>query len=124
MIKKSLHRFYILALALVATLFFFGAKPDHHSIISKSDKIELTADVYSIHSSCPCHQPFEIENKEEQPTTEDDESKESGHGDLVTSFDSSSFLQKTASLTKDEVVSKSQTEYHTPAYVRLRSILI
>jgi hypothetical protein len=123
MVKKSLHRFYILGLALVATLFFFGAKPERNTI-HKSDKVELSAEVYSIHSSCPCHQPFEIENKEEQPTTEDDESKESGHGDFVASFDSSSLIQKTASLSKDEVVSKSQTEYHTPAYVRLRSILI
>ncbi len=123
MVKKSLHRFYILGLALVATLFFFGTKPDHHSI-SKSDKVELSAEVYSIHSSCPCHHPFEIENKEEQPTTEDDETKVSGHGDFVAGFDSSFLIQKNASLSKDEVVSKSQTEYHTPAYVRLRSILI
>lgn len=123
MIKKSLHRFYILGLALVATLLFFGANPDHHAI-SKSDKVEVSGDVYSIHSSCPCHQPFEIENKEEQPTSEDDESKESGHGDFISNFDSVSLLQKNASLSGDEVVSKSQTEYHTPAYVRLRSILI
>jgi hypothetical protein len=123
MIKKSFHRFYILSLALVATLFFFGSKPDHN-LKFKSTKVELSAEVYSIHSTCPCHQPFEIENKEEQPTTEDDESKESGHGGFAASFDSSSLIQKSSSLSADEVVSKSQTEYHTPAYVRLRSILI
>ncbi len=123
MIKKSLYRFYLLGLALLATLFFFGSKPDHN-LKFKSTKVEISAEVYSIHSTCPCRQPFEIENKEEQPTAEDDESKESGHGDFVAAFDSSSFLQKAYSLSKDEVVSKSQTEYHTPAYVRLRSILI
>lgn len=123
MVKKSLHRFYILGLALVATVFFFGVRHDHNSI-PKAGKPVLTSEVFSIHSALPYHQPFEIENKEEQPTTEDDESKESATGDCITSFDSISFLQETTSLSEQEVVSKSQTEYHTPAYVRLRSILI
>lgn len=123
MVKKSLHRFYILGLALVATLFFFGAKPDHHSI-SKSDKVELTADVYSIHSTCPCHQPFEIENKEEQPTTEDDESRESAAGTLTDNSFSLIFVQDATEQPNNLSLSKSQAHYHTPAYVRLRSILI
>jgi hypothetical protein len=123
MVKKSLHRFYILGLALVATLFFFGAKPDHY-IKQKPGKPVLTETTYSIHSTCPCHQPFEIENKEEQPSTEDDETRESSAATLSENSFSFLFVQELPELANNLSLSKSQTEYHTPAYVRMRSILI
>jgi hypothetical protein len=123
MVKKSLHRFYFFGLALLAALFFFGEKSDHVNLKNRHSFV-FADNPDSFYSSSTHHQPFEIENKEEQPTAEDDESKESGYGDYISNFDSISLSQKNASLSGDGVVSKSQTEYHTPVYVRLRSILI
>lgn len=107
----------------MATLYFFGVRPDHN-ISKKSGNPALTETLNLYHSSGPMDQPFEIENKEEQPTTEDDESRESSSGTLSDNCLSSQFVQVSIGQLETISSSKSQTQYHTPAYVRLRSILI
>jgi len=123
MVKKSINRFYIFGLALMALLYFFGARPNHETLSKQSESV-LTEKQNSIHSANPLQQPFEIENKEEQPTTEDDDNEETEDDVASDCPDSVAFLKESSSPVSEEVVSKSQTEHHAPTYVRLRTILI
>lgn len=122
MVKKSLNRFYIFGLALMAALYFFGVQPDQPDPQRKDTR--LTEQHDSFHSPIANPLPFELEKKEEQPTSEDDDSKESKSGVKSNNSDSVAFLKEFCTPSNDDVVSRSQTEYHTPVYVRFRSILI
>lgn len=121
---KSLNRFLLFALALAATVYLIGAKSIQ--TFTKFAQTEVVDNYkYScVHSDAQADQPFEAEDKEEQPETEDNESNESGL--VAPTFDSSLLGLHTELTTSggESVVSKSQAEYHTPGYVRLRAILI
>ena len=109
----------------MAMLYFFGVRSNHHTSHYVHAEQPLAIKMNSVHSSEPVHQPFEIEDKEEKTEeTEDDETNES---DIETTALDSSFLglQSEADVSSNDIViSRSQAEYHTPGYVRLRTIII
>ncbi|MBI3133894.1 MAG: hypothetical protein HYZ14_04385 [Bacteroidetes bacterium] len=120
---KSLSRFCLFGLALVATVSFIGIRGFRFTS-PKSAELIITAKFNCVHNDAPIDQPFEIEDKEEQTRTEDNEINEEGL--LPSLFDSGYLAAKVEIPASDNVpvISKSLAEYHTPGYVRLRSILI
>lgn len=120
---KSFNRFCLFGLALVATITFIGIRGFQFTPLEKSDLV-VTAKFNSVHNDAPADQPFEVEDKEEQPETEDNESSEDGFATIVFGYGQSPIQLEIFISEKDQVVSKSQARYHTPGYVRLRSILI
>jgi hypothetical protein len=120
---KSLKRFFLFGLALVATVSFIGIRSFQFTPLQNGELSDNTK-LNHVHSDAPVDQPFEIEDKEEQPETEDNETAEG-------TLSNPGFDTNTAGLQTDDcesanhpVISKSQAEHHAPCYVRLRSILI
>ena len=119
---KPSNRFYLFGLVLMVVLYFFGGQGQQSTQIYHT-KLRSHAYHYSLHEASPLQRPAEIENKEEQPETEDDEVNEfhlNTHNNFAdTISDLSEFDSESNSAD-----SHSKTQHHIPAYVRLRTILI
>lgn len=120
---KPTNRFYLFGLVLMIVLYFFGGQGDQTTQIYHT-KVHSGVSHYSLHDSSPLQQPAEIENKEEQPETEDDEVNEFHVNTQNNLADSLSDLSEFDSSESNAADSQSKTQHHTPAYVRLRTILI
>lgn len=120
---KPSNRFYLFGLVLMVVLYFFGGQGQQSTQIFHT-KVRSHVTHYSLHEASPLQQPAEIENKEEQPETEDDEINELHLGTQNNFADTISDLSEFDSSESNSADSQSKTQHHTPAYVRLRTILI
>ncbi|MBK9190092.1 MAG: hypothetical protein IPM77_00605 [Crocinitomicaceae bacterium] len=120
---KPSNRFYLFGLVLMVVLYFFGGQGQQTTQIYHT-KLRSYVAHYSFHDTSPLQQPAEIENKEEQPETEDDEINEFHSGTENNYADTISDLSEFESSESNSADSHSKTQHHTPAYVRLRTILI
>lgn len=106
----------------MTALYFFQGQKNNHPTQSKENFSQIKPTFG--HDSSPLHQPFEIEQKEEQPSSEDDDVKEkecdaSLSDDALNQTGIQSSHQKN-SLDENDVCQGEST----PLYIKYKSILI
>lgn len=120
--KKIINRYSVFVVLLMAALYFFQDQKSNHSTQSKENFSQIKPTFG--HDSSPLHQPFEIEQKEEQPSSEDDDVKEK-ECDASLNEDASNQIgvhrsHQKISLDESDVCQGEST----PRYIKYRSILI